>query len=139
MALFGNNDSESKGFHITNQFMEGTIIHGDVKAANDIRIDGLIVGTVEASAKLVIGKTGKIEGDIKCASADIEGRIVGRLEVKDLLILKATAVIDGDITVNKLVVEQGARFNGKCTMGGIKEIKNEKPLATAATLKKEAV
>lgn len=136
--MFSNKEENGgKTFHITNQFMDGTVIHGDVKAANDIRIDGYIKGTVLANAKLVVGKTGKIEGDIQCGSADIEGRIAGRLEVKDLLILKSTAVIDGDIIVGKLVVEQGARFNGKCSMGATKEIKHEKPIA--APLEKEAV
>ena len=137
MAIFNNKEENGgKISHITNQFMEGTSIHGDVKAANDIRIDGLIVGTVQASAKLVVGKTGKIDGDIQCGSADIEGRITGRIEVKDLLILKATAIVEGDIIVNKLVVEQGARFNGKCSMGA-KELKHEKPITAA--LQKEAV
>jgi cytoskeletal protein CcmA (bactofilin family) len=130
MALFGNKDEETgrsgKFSHITNQFMEGTVIKGDVKAAHDLRVDGLIEGTIQASAKLVIGKTGRIQGDIICSSADIEGKVNGRLEVKDLLILKATAIIDGDIIAGKLVVEQGAKFNGRCSMGS-KEIKNERP------------
>ncbi|MDX2003102.1 MAG: polymer-forming cytoskeletal protein [Chitinophagales bacterium] len=132
MALFGIKEEmdnrPGKGPHITNQFMEGTVIHGDVKAAHDIRIDGYINGTVQASAKLVIGKTGRIEGDIVCGSADIEGKVTGTLQVKELLILKATAVIEGDITSNKLVVEQGAKFNGTCTMG-TKEMKHERTAA----------
>jgi len=136
MAIFGKKDDDGgKISHITNQFMDGTVIHGDVKAANDIRIDGLVVGSVQATAKLVVGKTGKIDGDIKCASADIEGRIIGDMEVREVLILKATAVVDGNITVNKLVVEMGARLNGKCTMGA----KEQKYDRTTAALQKETV
>jgi cytoskeletal protein CcmA (bactofilin family) len=30
--------------------------------------------------------------------------------------LKPTAKIDGDIVTNKMVIESGAQFNGRCTM-----------------------
>ena len=43
--------------------------------------------------------------------------IDGNIEIGELLTLKKTAVINGDIVTNKLVIELGAFFNGKCVMG----------------------
>ena len=141
MAMFGNSNPETvnkngQASNQTNQFVEGTVIQGEIRSANDIRVDGKIIGTLQCNAKVVVGAKGKIEGDVKCQNADVSGTIHGRLEVKDLLFLKSTAVVDGDIIANKLVVESGAKFNGTCRMGE-QQVKHEhKP---EATLKKEAV
>lgn len=100
-----------------NQFGNGTIINGDVSTEGDIRVDGKVTGTVTSKAKVVVGNTGLIEGDVVCQNAYIDGRVNGNITVGDLLILSKTAFVEGDIRVKKLVVEEGAKFNGRCTMG----------------------
>lgn len=140
--MFGSkNDNNApakpgKGGFLINQFSEGTSIHGDIQSSGDIRVDGVIHGTVNCASKIAIGKTGKVEGDVVCGSADIEGRIKGTLKVNDILVLKKTAVIDGDIIAAKFVMEEGAVFNGTCTMG-TRELKHEKQ--GKPVLQKEAV
>ena len=42
----------------------GTNIKGDVVANGDIRIDGTVIGTVNAKGKLVLGPSGLIEGEV---------------------------------------------------------------------------
>ena len=117
----------------------GTSIEGEVRSNGDVRIDGTITGSVTTKAKVVVGNTGTIEGDVNCQSADISGTINGKLIVSEILFLKSTAKITGDITTSKLVVEAGASFTGSCNMGPmIKDIKyGEKP-AAAATQEKNA-
>lgn len=141
--MFGNSKNDQngvaktgKGANLINQFSEGTFIQGDIQSSGDIRVDGVIQGTINCSAKIAIGKTGRVEGDIVCGSADIEGRVKGTLKVNDILILKKTAIIEGDIIAAKFVMEEGAVFNGTCTMGA-RETKNEKP--GKPILQKEAV
>lgn len=94
----------------------GTEIRGDIISNGDVRIDGTLRGTVHTKARLVIGQTGIIEGDIKAQNADISGNIKGNISVDDLLSLKSTAKIQGDIITRKLIVETGGEFNGKCQM-----------------------
>lgn len=141
--MFGNNKNDNsvptkpgKGGFLINQFSEGTFIQGDIQSSGDIRVDGVIQGTVNCASKIAIGKTGRVEGDVVCGSADIEGRIKGTLKVNDILVLKKTAVIDGDIIAAKFVMEEGAVFNGTCTMG-TRELKHEKQ--GKPVLQKEAV
>lgn len=107
----------------------GTTIEGEVKSNGDIRIDGLIKGSVNSKSKVVVGSTGKIEGDIYCQNADVSGSIHGKTNVAEMLFLKSTAVINGDIHTGKLVVEVGATFTGSCNMGPmVKDIKHgDKP------------
>ena len=102
----------------------GTNIEGDVKSNGDIRIDGMVRGTVITKGKLVVGNTGNIDGEVQCVNADVSGNIKGKLSVSELLALKSTAKINGDIVTNKLAIEPGANFTGSCSMGAvIKDIK----------------
>jgi cytoskeletal protein CcmA (bactofilin family) len=102
-----------------------TVIEGEVQANGDIRIDGTIKGSVASKAKVVVGSTGQVLGDIQCQNADISGTVQGRTTVADLLFLKATARLKGDIHTGKLVVEVGASFTGNCNMGPmIKDLKD---------------
>ena len=82
----------------------------------DFRVDGAIEGHVKVGQRLVIGGTGKILGNIEADSATVAGHIKGNITVKNILELKPSAKIDGDIVTNKMVIESGAQFNGRCTM-----------------------
>ena len=106
-----------------------TKIEGKIQSDSDIRIEGILKGSISTKSKVVVGITGVILGDVDCKHADISGEVKGTIKVDELLTLKNTANINGDITANKLVVEAGAVFNGNCTMGDFaNEEEHEKEL-----------
>jgi cytoskeletal protein CcmA (bactofilin family) len=112
----------------------GTNIKGDINCDGDIRIDGSVNGSVVSKGKVVVGPTGKVDGEITCQNADISGSLNGNISVAELLILKSTANLKGDITTNKLSVEPGANFSGVCSMGGVvKGLKNSDRIAAEKT------
>jgi cytoskeletal protein CcmA (bactofilin family) len=115
--MFGKKENNTIGPKSMNQLGTGTLIEGDVASDADIRIDGRVKGNVLSKGKLVLGANGTIEGDVRAENAFVEGRINGRVEVADMLILSKTAFVNGDIVIKKLVVEEGAKFNGSCKMG----------------------
>jgi cytoskeletal protein CcmA (bactofilin family) len=110
---------------------QGTLIEGNVNSDGDIRIDGEVKGTLVSKSKVVVGVTGSVEGDIHCQNATVEGKVNGNIFVADLLILTKSAMVNGDIQLKKLVVEEGARFTGKCSMGNLQVSKNADVLAKA--------
>ena len=95
----------------------GTDINGNIKSNGDLRIDGFIKGNIQATGKVVVGSTGRGEGEIICQNADISGDVKAHIKVTELLSLKANAVVSGDILTNKLAIEPGAVFTGACKMG----------------------
>lgn len=103
-----------------NSLVVGTRIEGTVTSENDIRIDGTVVGTLTCKAKVIIGPSGVVEGDVQCENAVIEGRFEGNLKVNELLTVKETAEIHGDVNTNKLFVQSGSTFNVTCRMGASK-------------------
>jgi cytoskeletal protein CcmA (bactofilin family) len=100
-----------------NKLVEGTKIIGDIISETNIRIDGEVEGNITTSAKVLIGESGLLKGNLTCQEADIEGRIEGKLMVDGLLILREQSNIQGDIYTNKLHIEEGAVFLGACKMG----------------------
>jgi len=111
-----------------NTIGSGTIVTGDIESKGDIRVDGILKGTVNTSGKVVLGKDGIVEGDVSCNNADIAGIVNAKITVTQLLLLKSTAKLNGDIVTNKLSIEPGASFTGSCSMGAvIKDIKDAGP------------
>ncbi len=106
--------------NLSNSIVEGTQIEGNIQAANDIRIDGVLKGNLECRGRVIIGPQGRVEGDVSCINAIIEGTHTGNLSVRELLAIKETGVVSGDIITEKLLVQGGALLNGTCSMSGQK-------------------
>jgi len=119
---------------MANQIMEGTEIEGKVTCVGDIRIDGILHGFLVSKAKVIVGPTGYIKGDIICANASIQGKIEGTIKVKELLDLRSTAQMFGEVLCGKLSVEPGAIINGNCKMPE-GDLDIDQAHAKAATLK----
>ena len=113
-----------------NTIEKNTTFVGNFVSESDIRVDGTFEGSIETKGKVVIGKSGSIEGTIVCNSADIEGKFAGTIQVQDLLSIGSTGSVEGDVAISKLIVESGAIFNAKSSMkeqhesGGLKKITN---------------
>ncbi|MCJ7448093.1 MAG: polymer-forming cytoskeletal protein [Bacteroidales bacterium] len=99
-----------------NLISNGTEITGDVKSSGDIRVDGSLTGTLDTKGKVVIGTTGKVNGEVICKNSEVSGAVEGKISVSQLLILKASSKITGDIATSKLSIEPGAIFSGNCKM-----------------------
>ncbi len=126
--MFGNKNEtpmSASNSLISNRINQGTIVEGTIVSDDDIRIEGTIIGTLRTKAKVAVGPSGLIEGDVHCKSADIEGKITGDIEVTEVLTLKSTAVVEGNIYTAKIIIENGAHFDGICNMGA-KELKGAK-------------
>ncbi len=96
----------------------GTEFRGDIDCGGDLRIDGTVIGSLRVKGKVVIGATGRIEGEMQCKNADIMGYMHGTLLVTELLTLKSTSRLEGDLKTQRLGIEPGAIFTGTCEMSG---------------------
>lgn len=110
-----------------NIITSGTVIKGDITASGDFRLDGTLEGNIQLNGKLVVGDSGVVNGNILCVNANIIGTVNGNLSVKELLSLNATARVKGDILINKLSIEPGAIFTGKCRM--LDEVRQQQEVA----------
>ncbi|KAB1066537.1 polymer-forming cytoskeletal protein [Tamlana haliotis] len=101
-----------------NLIAQGTKIVGDLSSEGDFRIDGTIEGNIKTTGKVVVGKSGLINGTLDGTDAYFEGSFSGKLTLSGTLTLKASARIEGEVVSGKLAVEPGATFNVTCSMSG---------------------
>lgn len=93
-------------------------IEGKLSIKQSIRIDGRIKGEVEAADTVTIGGSGDIEGNIKAKNVVIGGKVSGSLVVTGKVTLEAAAELHGDLSASRLIIEEGAVFNGRSSMEG---------------------
>jgi cytoskeletal protein CcmA (bactofilin family) len=100
----------------------GTVVQGDLKSESDLRIDGTIKGNVTSSAKIIVGPTGFVEGNIQGSQADISGKVIGNINVTELTQLRTKSSVQGNISAVSLQIESGAAFNGQSIMTAGKNV-----------------
>lgn len=94
----------------------GTIIEGNFTSNGSLSIKGKIVGDVKVDGNIEIGTSGTIEGNVVGKLIKISGIVKGSINCSDVLSFHNKANVQGDIYASKLVIEEGAKFNGTCKM-----------------------
>ena len=122
-----------------NMVSQGTTVVGDIFSEGDFRIEGNVKGNIKTSGKIVVGKTGVINGSLEGDNADFEGGFSGKLKLSGMLTLRSSAYIEGEVEIAKLSVEPGATFNATCIMkGGVKELINSEEKTSSENKEKTA-
>ncbi len=100
---------------------EGTTLKGNVKVEGSVRVDGEFEGTLDATDTLIVGDTGKVEGDANVSNAVIGGRMYGNVFASGKIELQRGSQLLGDIKTRGLVIEDGVVFQGNCQMGDVSD------------------
>ena len=95
---------------------EGTIFDGNLTASDTIRIDGTVNGNCSCDQTLIVGASGHIIGNIISQNVILSGRVEGDILTNGKLEFLPTGKLVGNINTNVLVVDEGAYFDGRCTM-----------------------
>ncbi|MBD3409580.1 MAG: polymer-forming cytoskeletal protein [Ignavibacteriales bacterium] len=104
----------------------GVEINGVVNSQGSMRIDGYIKGDITAKGDVVIGDTGETVGAIRGKSVTLAGRVTGEVFCEDKLTLEANSTLQGDLVAKTLVIEAGAKFDGKSSMSDASKILQER-------------
>ena len=94
----------------------GIAVKGEVSFKDTLRIDGRFEGTIRAGKTLIIGESADVNAEIEVNSLYVSGRLRGQAKVADRIELSSSARVESDLNTAILVVEEGAVFEGRCTM-----------------------
>jgi len=96
---------------------EGTVITGEIRFADGLRIDGEVQGNVtctgDTRSLLVISEKARVHGKVRAGHVIINGLIEGPVMAEDLLELQPKARIVGDVRYEALEMHQGATIDGE--------------------------
>jgi cytoskeletal protein CcmA (bactofilin family) len=104
-------------------------IVGEIFSNEDLLIEGFVQGTVEAlSQKLTVGNNGTLHARVQAREVDVQGSVQGDVEATERIDIRKDAKLVGDIKAARIVIEDGAYFNGRI------EIVRPDPTATKPQL-----
>jgi len=95
---------------------KGTVIGGDFTAEKSVRMDGVIEGDVKVAGEIVIGATGRVNGNVEAAAVIIGGEVYGNVTAPERVELTPTARLIGNIKTAVVVIDEKAVFQGGCDM-----------------------
>jgi cytoskeletal protein CcmA (bactofilin family) len=97
---------------------QGCRFEGKLTFEGTVQIDGEFFGDIDSPGHLVVSPGARIDGTINVASADISGDLNGKVTTSGALELRQTARVVGELSVQALVIERGAHFEGQVQMTG---------------------
>lgn len=104
-----------------------TSLQGDITGNSNVRVAGKIKGSIVIQGDLVVEKSGSVEGEIQAKTATVAGNILGNILCSEKLTLEQTSSLVGNIHTKQLIIENGAHFQGNCSMGNAPEAPKAKP------------
>lgn len=125
----------------------GTKISGKISFEGPARIDGEVDGEINAKDSLAIGESAVVTAQIRAASVSVAGKVSGDIVATQRIEIRPSAKVSGNITAPVLAVQEGALFEGHCSMQpeGVREDrkvtvfpKEERVAAVAAGGQKQA-
>lgn len=96
---------------------DGTEFSGEMRFRDVMRVDGRLKGRVVSDNMLIIGETGQVDAEIDCGIVSIRGKVTGQVHGRQRIELLAGCRVLATLVTPKLVIEDGAFFQGDCRMG----------------------
>ena len=89
---------------------------GELKAQEDIKIEGRIEGSIHHQQKVVVGNKGEVVATVHAQSIDVDGKVQGDMVAKKSIKVSQSAVVRGNLRAPSVSINEGANFNGGVTM-----------------------
>ena len=97
------------------------VVNGPIKLRGGIIVYGKVYGDIHTDGPVRITISGEVIGDIQASDAHIGGRIQGNVTVSNRIVLGRKSELKGDLIYQNLVIEDGAQFEGSCSVIGGKQ------------------
>ena len=117
--MFQSDTADSKTSSILGPELE---IHGDVKVSGSLLIYGKVYGNIQSSGSVRTANGSVVNGNISANDVTIGGKVEGDLDVDKKVTLGDTSYLTGNLKASILTIEEGAKFDGVCSM-----LKNSQP------------
>jgi len=118
---------------------KGSVFEGNLVVEHSLRVDGRVKGDIETPDTLVVGKDGEVIGNVKVKALVLGGKLEGTVVASAKIVLEDKSVFRGEMKTNKLVIDEGAIFEGKCSMSDDYKLVEEKEAEFAVSPSAETI
>jgi len=112
MAFFGKKKKKPAPMNSASIITPGTSIKGEIRCEGNILLNGEFEGSIISQGEVVVGKSGRVSGEIQSAKLLVSGEFRGNYtgEVIDIM---PYGKVYGDVKVNNIIIEPNAVFEGE--------------------------
>jgi cytoskeletal protein CcmA (bactofilin family) len=107
---------------------QGTTMTGELEFSGILRIDGTFHGSIATNDCLIIGEHARVHADVKAGEVEVHGQVFGSIVCTRRVEVSPTGRVHGDVETPVLVIDAGAKIDGRTRMGVEKP--EEKPEET---------
>ncbi|MFQ6607209.1 MAG: polymer-forming cytoskeletal protein [Fidelibacterota bacterium] len=107
--------------HVGTMIGADAVIHGDLVLKGGAIICGKVYGNVYTEGSVRVARDALVKGDVMASDAFIGGVVEGKLSTIGKVVLRGHSTVKGDIIYRKLVIEEGAHFEGRCDLVPLKK------------------
>ena len=119
------------GAFINSFIGEGTRFEGNINLTGLLRIDGDFLGKISTDGRVLVGKSGRVEGTITARTVVVGGSIKGDIHCTEKLVVLSSGLILGNVRAPRMIVEEGVILNGECLIAGEGEVAKDVPDSVA--------
>ena len=89
-------------------------IEGPIHLKEGIIIYGKVNGDIDTKGPVRVAQEAIVEGNINGSDIRVGGTVTGSIQSNGQVVLGKNCTLNGDIIYRKLLIEDGAQFEGKC-------------------------
>ena len=90
---------------------------GTIRCRESIRIDGRCEGELYCEASVIIGEPAVLRMSIEADSVAIAGEVNGNITARRKITLEPTARVNGNLCTPGIVIQEGAKLEGRIVIG----------------------
>ena len=124
--------SEARQSDLNGFLDSGSHMEGELRFDTSFRVDGKFTGSVVSEGDLMVGEGGEIEGEIAVGRIFVSGTIRGAINASRRVQIAPSGKVFADLTTPTLEIEDGALFEGRCSMVREGESSGSAGLATGS-------
>ena len=112
MAFFGRKKKKATPVSSASIITPGTSIKGEIRCEGNILLNGEFEGSIISQGEVVVGKSGRVAGEIQAAKLLVSGEFRGNF-IGEVIDIMPYGKVYGDVRVNNIIIEPNAVFEGE--------------------------
>jgi cytoskeletal protein CcmA (bactofilin family) len=121
MGLFGRAQRPAQTEALESAVGPSSTMKGTLRSDGGVRVDGVFEGIIEVAGNVVVGRDGRVTGDITARNVTVGGVVHGNIDGTGQLQILATGQVIGDIAVASVMIDEGGMFQGNSRLRGLEQ------------------
>ncbi len=105
-----------------------TVVDGMLSTSQDLRVEGRVTGTLMCDGVLHVAEGAEVDATVEAAGIIVAGALSGAITCHGRLEIRSTGIVRGRVETGRLIVVEGAVYEGQLRMDApVEEVSEPEP------------